>query len=742
MARKLLFFLLLAVAGKVAAQLYPGGNINVIINNESLPNPWAGGLDLPQFSAVDFNQDGVQDIAIFDKKANKFLIFLGDGNGNFKYAPQYEPIFPKTINNAFFRDFNCDGLDDIITNVIDGAPGFRVFKQLLDEDGIPYFILENELLKYEFNGFDINIYKFNDDIPVVDDVDGDGDLDIIVMGLLGTSAEYYKNISVELGYGCDSLIFELEHLCWGNFREGSSDNTVFLDYCCMGDCMVAPDTLPENSRHAGTTFTVLDPDERGMMNLLIGDVDGTNLTYLKNGGSAEYAHFVYKDSTFPNYDVPVNMPLFPAAYNLDVNNDGKKDLLIAPNSYTSHLNVGNVFYYENTGDSTERFRLVQNDFLVNQMIDFGSFSHATFFDHDGDGLLDLIVSNGYKFISSSNTEGSLYYFRNTGTAENPEFTFVTDNYQNVKNLGLEFIRPTFGDIDGDGDLDMILGDINGFLHLFTNTAGAGNEASFTLTQLQYASIDVGSFCHPQLVDLNGDGLLDLVVGRSESRGEILYFENTGTAQVPQFSSTPTNEALGKIRVNEPGWLLGFSSPFVTDEDTSGNRYIYSGSDVGIIYKYLINPDSLYSGSFDLISDSVLPVNIGIRSTITIADINNDGYSDYFMGNARGGIHFYSETITDSSLVFIEPTEINSISELVPVAFSLYPNPAKNSFTVETEQFTGVAELQVFNLLGKLVAQQNFRGGKTNVDAAGFANGIYFVKVSFNNQSLIKKLMIE
>lgn len=740
MNRIYLFLFFIGMAFLASAQPYPAGKVDVFLNGNKLQNPWAGGLDLPQFSPIDINQDGKGDLAVFDKKSNKFLIFIGDNLGNFKYAPQYEPIFPNVINNAFFRDYNCDGLADIFANA-DGLPGFQVYKQELDTNGIPFFTLVNPLLTFPSGNFNVNIAKNNEDIAAIEDIDGDGDLDIIVMDFaFGTTAVFYKNLSVENGYGCDSLIFEENTFCWGNFRESFTDNSVELDYCCLGDCQ--PIFHQPDPRHVGTTFAAIDPDEDGRMDLLIGDVDANSITYLKNGGTADNANMISQDTNFPSYNTPVNIPVFPAAFYVDVTGDGRKDLLFAPNSKTNHINTNNVWLYENTGNANARFNFVQNDFLVNQMIDFGSFAHAVFFDHNADGLLDMIVGNGFKFMGVGNTEGSLYYFENTGTAQRPEFTFVTDNYANVKNLGLEFIRPTFGDIDGDGDMDMIIGDINGYIHLFINTAGPGNPAVFNLNQLQYKGIDVGSFCHPFLVDLNGDNLLDLVIGRAESSGEIMYFQNTGTTTVPDFSSTPTNSALGNIQVNEPGWLLGFSSPFVTEPDLSGNRYIYSGSDVGNIYKYLINPDSLLSGSFEMITDAFLLVKSGIRTTISVVDINNDGENDYFMGNARGGINFYSDVITDSSIVFIDSTAVNDILEVTQLEFNMYPNPARNQIVIETDGREGVFRVAIYDLLGKSLIETSFTGNSKTIYVGNFPKGIYIVNLTHKNQSKHRKLILE
>lgn len=723
--------------------LYPGGGIDVIIEGEKLLNPWAGGIDLPQISPADINQDGISDIVIFDKRGNKFLTFLGTENDEYIYAPQYENIYPSDIRTfALLRDFNCDGLVDIFSNASGG--GFRVFKQEIGNQGKPFFTEYDPLISFytpDLNGNTVNMYKFNHDIPVITDIDGDGDLDIIVMGILGTSALFYKNLSIENGFGCDTLLYVEETFCWGNFREAFNSSVIELDYCCMGDCSTPPPPIINNNdRHTGTTFTAVDPEDDGVFDLLVGDIDQSSIAFLKNGGTSEYANMIEKDMTFPSYDVPVNLYKFPAAYELDANFDGKKDLIIASNADDGLFkNTNNVWLYNNTGNPDEPYEFVQDDFLVNTMLDYGSFSHVNFEDLTGNGLKDMLISNGFIFNSVGNTEGSLFLFENTGTEENPEFSFVTDNFASVKNLGLEFIRPTFGDIDGDGDIDMIIGDINGFIHLFINDAGVGNAPNFVLSQLQYKDIDVGSFCHPFLVDLNNDGLLDLVIGRAESRGELLYFENIGTATEPDFSSTPTNNKLGEIQTNEPQWLLGFSTPFITEPDTNNQRFLYSGSDIGFIKKYSINQDSIYEGNFELIEEAILPVKAGIRTTVAVLDLNNDGSLDYFIGNSRGGLHYYSEAITDSSIVDVD--SISSIAQLEILDFNLYPNPSHGYFVIETEQ-TLDAQIFIYNTMGQIVHQESFYSEQHTVYTNNWNRGVYFVKIEENGIIGTRKIMVQ
>lgn len=715
------------------AQQFPGGMINVIHNGENLKNPWAGGLDLPQFSASDVNNDNKKDLIVFDRKANKWLIFLNEGNMEFKYAPQYEKLYPEIINMGLIRDYNCDGFGDIFAHV---NQGIQVFENT-HVNGNPSFVQVNSILKYELGTGYNNIYKFNSDIAAVEDFDGDGDIDVLSFDLLGTTIPYYRNLSVENGFGCDSLIFEENTVCWGNFREGGLDNSIELDYLCKGSSGFEEHFPGNGNRHTGSTLTVLDFDEDNDKDILLGDVAYNNLVYLENGGTNTTANMVSEEQNFPSYDTNINVPIFPAAFYLDVNEDEKGDILVAPNSETSSVNQDCVWYYENTGNPSARFELKQKDFLVSTQIDYGSYSHPVFFDHNADGLLDMIIGNGYIYDEFGATNGSLYYYENTGTSSNPEFTLVTENYELLDNFGLEFIRPTFGDIDADGDDDMIVGEINGGLHLLLNTAGAGNPSSFSFTTANYFGLDVGTYSHPQLVDMNLDGLLDLVVGRNAPVGNVAYFRNIGTATNAIFHPDTVNEILGGIHVEDPGFLFGYSAPFITEADAFGKRYIYVGSDLGYIHKYEINQDSLETGSFEELDDAILELRAGSRTTIAINDINNDGEADYFIGNARGGISFYSDVLLDTTLVLSTSNIIEDDFD-----FSMYPNPTNQNVMIALDNGArNNYKIQVLDIMGKMHYQSIFKGSKLSIDVSSLSKGIYYVRIESETNKLSKKLLI-
>jgi hypothetical protein len=119
------------------------------------------------------------------------------------------------------------------------------------------------------------------------------------------------------------------------------------------------------------------------------------------------------------------------------------------------------------------------------------------------------------------------FWRNTGSAAAPAWTRV-DTALVTLTRGSN-TTPTLGDLDGDGDLDLIVGEASGQLNYFRNT-GTPTAPRFELVSDELGFIDVGRRSAPLLVDLDGDGRLDLLVG-SET-GAIRQFRPTGSLEAP------------------------------------------------------------------------------------------------------------------------------------------------------------------------------------------------------------------
>src|SRR5690606_35117237 len=96
MKKFLLFFVLLSSWGYTRAQLNVSvyDSITVLaLNGDTLRHAWTGGVNSPQFSEVDLNLDGINDLFIFDRSINRITTFINKGTPNkvdYQLAHGYE----------------------------------------------------------------------------------------------------------------------------------------------------------------------------------------------------------------------------------------------------------------------------------------------------------------------------------------------------------------------------------------------------------------------------------------------------------------------------------------------------------------------------------------------------------------------------------------------------------------------------------------------------------------------------
>lgn len=744
----MLFFLVtfLPFQNQIFAQITGRLNVDFIVDGNTLLNPLSGGLNAPQLSEVDLNEDGIMDLYIFDRIGNRHLTFLNSGetSGNvYSYAPEYEVNFPPVEGWILLRDYDGDGIMDIFAYADQIVSGVMVFKGVY-EDGKINFIRHNfdELLNMIFvpipSGGSTQLYVSEIDVPAVDDIDCDGDLDIMTFSVGGGYIDWYKNVSVESGFGMDSLHYVLETNCWGGIFESGISNDLNLS-TVQGECYDGfweEDSVDD--RHAGSTLLTFDRDGDGDKELALGDISFTNLILLNNGGGCEEAWFIDQEGNFPAEDIGVDIPIFPAGFYLDVDNDGLKDLLVGPNSTTAAQDLNALWFYKNTGTANvPSFSLQQQDFLIDEMLDFGSGAQPAFVDYNGDGLLDLIVGNYSYFVPFGERDPRLFLFLNTGTAENPQFTLEDDDFLNMSQFAQSSYNyaPTFGDLDGDGDMDIIVGEQFGQLFYGENTAGPGNPIDIAGVVYNYLEINVGQASVPQVIDLNRDGKKDLVIG--EKNGNINYFVNTGTSTNPSFepdpSVAPNNFFLGGIDTRIPGYSTGHSAPFVIDTETEGYK-LYTGSEIGRIEVYS-SIDGNLDGTFVTETETFGELAEGIRTHLVLEDINNDGLLELILGNFAGGLEIFGTDIPKMGGVSTEgPGQQTNLK--------VFPNPGADRVNVVLEgmdDFQG--NLMVFDKLGRQILTRPIDTLNLQLDVLNWSPGVYYLELKSGAQSIIEKLVI-
>ncbi|MFN9095273.1 MAG: FG-GAP-like repeat-containing protein, partial [Alphaproteobacteria bacterium] len=193
-------------------------------------------------------------------------------------------------------------------------------------------------------------------------------------------------------------------------------------------------------------------------------------------------------------------------------------------------------------------------------IDVGNWSTPSFVDLDGDGRLDLVTGA---------EDGTLRAWRNTGSATAPAFTALTGSANPFNGIDVGYwSTPSLVDLDGDGRLDLISGELYGTFLAWRNTGSAGAPAFTALTDSAnpFNSIDVGSTSTPSFVDLDGDGRLDLVSG--EELGTLRVWRSATPLPSITVSVTAENDA--------PRITSGATASFA--ENGTGTAYQAVGSD--------------------------------------------------------------------------------------------------------------------------------------------------------------------
>lgn len=737
-------------------------SIPVIHGTDTLAFPWVGGLNSPQIGHVYLDGDTFPDLVIFDrgyyassrfKSGHRLLTFINNGIANeasYTYAPRYEAWFPKVNHWMLLRDFNCDGISDIVTYGDTTFNEYWLYMGNRVNDSM-YYTYRGEL--WCTDGYNIPA-KIND-IPAVLDVNGDGDLDILMLeNWTGAVIQYFENNSIEGGGSCgDSISFDLMTNCWGGFEESPLNNQIKFNQPCLFP--LAPggtvNNGPGGNRHVDGTLLDLDVDGNGYTDLLLGDPGYPTMTLVVNSQPNDSALMVPpSDSLFPIYDTTINIRRFPMAAHLDLDNDGRKDLVAANNMAYPWQSDDPVWFYKDTSSTdTIRFNLRDRNFLKDEMIDLGFGASPAFVDVNADSLIDLVIGNfsqAVDTIGGAAFQSSLYLYLNVGTSEVPAFELQDDNWLNISAIRpanpYYDLKPCFADLDGDNDKDLLLGEANGTILYFENTAAAGAPAVYTLAEDSLGGIDVGNNSAPFVYDVDGDQVPDLLVGRIQ--GNIHYFQNRGTATAPLFDPVPSNFFFGQIDAFAGAAAYnGHSTPIITTlDDTSSVLYLLSGNDDGHIVGYAFNADSVVSGSMTKLFDKYSGIDVGERSAIAIADLTNDGKWEMVVGSYRGGLQFY--TLSDS-IASTDTTGIGFIDAPLP-GVEVYPNPVQNTLQVSWDNISSeYLYISIIDLSGKILHQRTelsvSGSGISTVDLSGISGGIYICRVTSGGRSVNKKIIV-
>lgn len=703
-------------------------SIPVEVDGRTITMPWAGGLNSAQVNTLDFDGDGNQDVVIFDRAADKIMPYRNAG-GRYEYAPDYDVLFPAEVSQwMLLRDINCDGKKDLFTSDPFGIAVFvnttKTGQALSWRPFNPGF----PLLTKGFNG-NINL-KINDvDIPAIDDVDNDGDLDILSMRFVGIgTVEWHKNMSVELAGKCDSLRLERVTQAFGGIQECFCGSVAFNGQPCA--------TIPGGRvQHVGgKALLTIDMNGDGDRELLFSEEECATLYMFRNDGNKDNPLFAPSSQTSAFPSPPAVFPLFPTPYYEDVDFDGLKDLIVSPNLYArinNYVQVRNsMWYYKNTGTTqVPAFTFVKNNFLQEDMIDVGDYSTPAFYDVDNDGDEDLFVG----FYGNQQFRGGIYYYENVGTPTAASFKLVNDDYGGFSNFSLYNIKLQFADMNVDGALDFVFTATSandGFTRVYyvPNTSDTGLEINFETTIA--TEVRIGFTENLRIADVNRDGIPDLLLGKAT--GALQYWE-----------TLVNNGKYDHIELKNGTYLgLGNStsrqnpSVFVSDLDVDGTEDLLMVDQTGNVSIYgdfrNFDPD-LRQPLSEVVYNSIVKEyrrgNFGGKLWPAVANLFNSDKPAIVLGNTLGG------------LFVLRNDEGADLPEEPVFAVGPNPLPRGEDLLIRADRNTRV---QIFSVLGQRMSDQIFIPGNQTYPLAlnELAAGMYIARFNFAGQIRSTKFILK
>lgn len=615
---------------------------------------------------ADIDGDGDQDVLSASYIDDKIAWYENtDGLGSFSAQQIISTDFLAPIS-VFAADFDMDGDMDIVCASADDVDFIGVFNKTVwfeNTDGQGGFV--SHLIDDSVDNIPLHQVSAND-------LDGDGDLDVLSTGI--DKVRWYENTDGMGNFGSQQIINpDIETAVWGLATDidGDGDNDVVV--ASLYDDLVA---WHENLDGLGTfgPFNNIVVQAVFPLSVFPADLDGDGDLDAISASSIDNKIAWYKNldglGTFgPQQIIRVNSNGAGFVRAADIDGDGDMDVL------STSRDDYNTAWHENIDG--------QGTFGPPRIISSGMMIGLSLcpIDIDGDGDLDIVSSTGgdSQIVWHENLDGQGSFGPQqliTLNADYPYSIFATD-------------------VDGDGDNDVLSAALEGdMIAWYENTDGLGTfgPQQIISTQTDYALSVYAS-------DLDGDGDMD-VLSASSADNKVAWYENL---------DGQGNFGSQKIISSNANYNR---SVFSEDVDGDGDMDVLSLSSNPNFVTWFENLDG--QGNFG--AQQIVTSNVIYPTSVYAADMDGDGDIDV-LSTSNG----------DDKVAWHENLGPLSIDENLLDKCIVYPNPTSGVITVKSA--VEIVKLELYNLQGQLVVETEQRN---KIDISNTAATLYFLKIYDKN----------
>ncbi len=485
-------------------------------------------------------------------------------------------------------------------------------------------------------------------------------------------------------------------------RYGGFAECTCEEYIFGNEVCVAGGRLQHSGGKTIVSYPYTTPDRQ---DIGIGQENCTFYGFLPNNGTADNPLMTTVDFSFPEAANPITLN-YAAVFNLDLDFDGDEDLLATSNMFVADGQTdyrANNWFYEQTAAG---YRLAGKSFLQEGMIDLGYAAAPALADIDGDGDEDLLIGSG-----NQGSGAALVFWRNGGDALAPQLVLEDNDYLQLKASGYTYLRPQFVDLNQDGLPDLLISRVSGgtqegVVYWHTDNTlqpfAAGNFSTLDLPAL-------GIFDQP--VFYHAGGKLYLVIGREE--GGLQRYINRGTVAHPLWELL--DDSFLGIADNYQARNLRIA---INDMDNDGKPDLISYDDGGTLRIYTdFTGQASVNENLLLDSQTLTGYNssFGLRASLTTTRLTGARLPAIVLGLWSGGVQLI-ENVND------EQQEVD-----LAIRVAAFPNPVGPDKLLNLVANQDV-EARIIDCFGRTLATKIVLAKNTRqqLDVQALRAGVYLV----------------